>query len=71
MFPCMVARAATIDWISTGSAGIRNGALQVVCFSSVHFCFLSHAAELELIKILPYRCMLSFKFFHHWSLFVN
>ncbi|KAG2715814.1 hypothetical protein I3843_03G098100 [Carya illinoinensis] len=30
MFPCTVARAATIEWITTGTAGIRNGALQVM-----------------------------------------
>ena len=40
MFPCTIARVATIDLISTGMAGIRNGALHVVCFSAVHFSFL-------------------------------
>jgi hypothetical protein len=37
MFPCMIARAATIDLISSGMTGIRNGALHVVCFSAVCF----------------------------------
>lgn len=35
MFPCMIARAATIDLVSSGMAGIRNGALQVVCNSQL------------------------------------
>ncbi|KAE8022500.1 hypothetical protein FH972_008293 [Carpinus fangiana] len=30
MFPCTIARVATIDLISTGMAGIRNGALHVM-----------------------------------------
>ncbi|XP_062153562.1 homeobox-leucine zipper protein ANTHOCYANINLESS 2-like isoform X2 [Alnus glutinosa] len=30
MFPCMIARAATIDLISSGMTGIRNGALHVM-----------------------------------------
>jgi hypothetical protein len=30
MFPCMIARAATIDIISSGMGGTRNGALQLV-----------------------------------------
>ncbi|XP_048325854.2 homeobox-leucine zipper protein ANTHOCYANINLESS 2 isoform X1 [Ziziphus jujuba] len=30
MFPCLVARASTIDLISTGMGGTRNGALQVM-----------------------------------------
>ncbi|XP_059452016.1 homeobox-leucine zipper protein ANTHOCYANINLESS 2-like isoform X2 [Corylus avellana] len=30
MFPCTIARAATIDMISSGVAGIRNGALHVM-----------------------------------------
>jgi homeobox-leucine zipper protein len=30
MFPCMIARAATIDMMSTGMGGTRNGALQLV-----------------------------------------
>jgi len=32
MFPCVVARATATDVISTGMAGTRNGALQLVSF---------------------------------------
>ncbi len=40
MFPCMIARTATIDLISNGMTGTKNGALQVVCFSAIPFSFL-------------------------------
>ena len=40
MFPCIIARASTIDLISNGIAGTKNGALQVVCFSAILFSFL-------------------------------
>jgi homeobox-leucine zipper protein len=33
MFPCMIAQAATLDVLSNGMGGTRNGAMQVVCFS--------------------------------------
>lgn len=41
MFPSLVARAVTLEVISGGMGGTRNGALQVVCFSAV--CLLQFA----------------------------
>lgn len=39
MFPCMIARAVTLDVISSGMGGSRNGALQVVCLISLWCVF--------------------------------
>lgn len=51
MFPSMIARAVTLDVISSGMGGTRNGALQVVCLISL-LCLLNFAIfRLELIKI--------------------
>lgn len=35
MFPCMIARTATTDVISSGMGGTRNGALQLVAFHNL------------------------------------
>lgn len=48
MFPCLVARASTIEMISTGIGGTRNGALQVM------------NAELQVLSPLVPLCSLKF-----------
>ena len=41
MFPSIISRAVTLDVISSGMGGTRNGALQVVSFFAV--CLLHFA----------------------------
>jgi len=54
MFSSMVASACTLDVLSSGTNGTRNGALQVVCFYVVFdVCLLSW---LKLMWECFFRC---------------
>lgn len=64
MFPSLIARAATVDVISNGMGGTRNGALQVVCFfspliSASKYIWLKRTERIIIIV----RCMLRFNCF--------
>lgn len=82
MFPCMIARTATTDVISSGMGGTRNGALQLVEF--YNSIINEHLINYFLLIILVYkkikkktfffpfwRCMPSFKYYHLWSPYVK
>ncbi|XP_024028635.1 homeobox-leucine zipper protein ANTHOCYANINLESS 2 isoform X2 [Morus notabilis] len=51
MFPCLVARASTIEMISTGIGGTRNGALQVI---NAELQVLSPLVPLRPLKFLRF-----------------
>lgn len=48
MFECIVAVASTVEVISNGSDGSRNGSLQLVCCSStIKFIHFAHIANVN------------------------
>lgn len=53
MFPCMIARTATTDVISSGMGGTRNGALQLVEF--YNSIINEHLINYFLLIILVYK----------------
>lgn len=69
MFSSIIARASTLDIISSGLDGTKNGVLQVVSYSSV--CFLVFGSKVGTYEDNISRCMLSFKWFHLWFLCVK
>jgi len=62
MFSSMIASAATVEVLSSGTGGTRSGALQVVCFSDVCMVLLYLATT---NYGMLFRCLLRFNCFLH------
>jgi hypothetical protein len=71
MFPCMIVEAETLDVLSNGMDGTKNGSMQLVyvslhCVDFLEFVIFGWKLELTGNLIMLFRCMLRFNYLLHW-----